>query len=95
MFMVCSMIYMFFSCVLLKLTSSQPITKEVCNITLFITVRNGGGVGGCGSIERQVRSILLFSHCDFQITNFYVVDHQQSNISNKICNNYFIIKCCV
>lgn len=27
-FMVCSMIYMFFSCVLLKLTSSQPITTE-------------------------------------------------------------------
>ena len=49
------------------------------------------GVG----VERQVRSILLFSHCDFQITNFYVVDHQQSNISNKMCNNYFIIKCCV
>ena len=47
-FMVCSMIYMFFSCVLLKLTSSQPITTEVCNITLFITLRivKGGG-GGC------------------------------------------------
>ena len=54
MFMVCSMIYMFFSCVLLKLTSSQPITTEVCNITLFITIRivgggGGGVVGGCGA----------------------------------------------
>ena len=46
MFMVCSMIYMFFSCVLLKLTSSQPITTEVCNITLFITIRIVGGGGG-------------------------------------------------
>ena len=45
-FMVCSMIYMFFSCVLLKLTSSQPITTEVCNITLFITIRIVGGGGG-------------------------------------------------
>ena len=44
-FMVCSMIYMFFSCVLLKLTSSQPITTEVCNITLFITIRIVGGGG--------------------------------------------------
>ena len=92
-FMVCSMIYMFFSCVLLKLTSSQPITTEVCNITLFITVRIGGGVGGCAGdevgVERQVRSILLFGHYDFQITDFYVIYHQQSNISNKI-NNYFI-----
>ena len=74
MFMVCSMIYMFFSCVLLKLTSSQPITTEVCNITLFITVRIGGGVGGCAGdevgVERQVRSILLFGHYDFQITDF-------------------------
>ena len=48
MFMVCSMIYMFFSCVLLKLTSSQPITTEVCNITLFITIRIVGGGGGGG-----------------------------------------------
>ena len=61
----------------------------------------GGGVGGCGAgdevvVERQLRSILLFGHYDFQITNFYnVVDHQWSNISNKI-NNYFIhvINCC-
>ena len=45
-FMVCSMIYMFFSCVLLKLTSSQPITTEVCNITLFITIRIVGWGGG-------------------------------------------------
>ena len=80
MFMVCSMIYMFFSCVLLKLTSSQPITTEVCNITLFITIRivgGGGGVGGCGAgdevgVERQLRSILLFGPYDFQITNFYM-----------------------
>ena len=61
MFMVCSMIYMFFSCVLLKLTSSQPITKEVCNITLFITVRNGGGVGGCGSREASEKYFTLQS----------------------------------
>ena len=47
-FMVCSMIYMFFSCVLLKLTSSQPITTEVCNITLFITIRIVGWGGGGG-----------------------------------------------
>ena len=81
MFMVCSMIYMFFSCVLLKLTSSQPITTEVCNITLFITIRivggGGGLVSGCGAgdevgVERQLRSILLFGHYDFQITNFYM-----------------------
>ena len=76
-FMVCSMIYMFFSCVLLKLTSSQPITTEVCNITLFITVRIGGGVNGCAGhevgVERQVRSILLFRHYEFQITNFYML----------------------
>ena len=81
MFMVCSMIYMFFSCVLLKLTSSQPITTEVCNITLVITIRivgaGGGGVGGFGAgdevvVERQLRSILLFGHYDFQITNFYM-----------------------
>ena len=45
-FMVCSMIYMFFSCVLLKLTSSQPITTEVCSITLFITIRIVGWGGG-------------------------------------------------
>ena len=76
MFMVCSMIYMFFSCVLLKLTSSQPITTEVCNITLFITIRIGVGVGGCArdevAVEGQVRSILLFGHYNFQVTNFYM-----------------------
>ena len=106
MFMVCSMVYMFFSCVLLKLTSSQPITTEVCNITLFITIRivgwGGGVVGGCGAgdevgKERQLRSILLFGHYDFQITNFYMslIIKLWSNISNKI-NDYFIhvINCC-
>ena len=106
MFMVCSMIYMFFSCVLLKLTSSQPITTEVCNITLFITIRivgGGGVVGGCGAgdevgVERQLRSILLFAHYDFQITNFYMslIIRLWSNISNKINNYKFIhvINCC-
>ena len=59
-------------------------------------------VGGCGAgdevgVERQLRSILLSGHYDFQITNFYIllIIKLWSNISNKI-NNYFIrvINCC-
>ena len=59
-------------------------------------------VGGCGTgdevgKERPLRSIFLFGHYDFQITNFYMslIIKLWSNISNKI-NNYFIhvINCC-
>lgn len=57
----------------------------------------GGGAGDEVGVETQLRSILLFAHYDFQITNFYMslIIRLWSNISNKI-NNYFIhvINCC-